>query len=179
MDLSKELSDNEVLKIAGNNTKVMLYTDLYKYKDLDAVFGKYKKIILLYIHDRTGNTVSGHWTAMIKQPDRIEHFDSYGLLPDEILYRYKSKAERAKTNQPKNYLTTLLYTYTKLPIHYNQYKYQQLKDNVNSCGYHTAIRCRYSKIPLEEYQKIFNTFKKNKINTDELVVMLGNQYLKK
>jgi hypothetical protein len=175
--VDKELTDKEVLKIAGAGTKVMLYPDLYQYGNLDDAFGKCNKIILLYIHDTHGDEVSGHWCSLVKRPDRVIFYDSYGLSVDELLYKFKTKKERAKTNQPKNYLTTLLYTYKKLPIHYNEYKYQKLQDGVNTCGRYCAFYCRASNIPLETYQKIWNTCKKEGYDCDELITDLTNCFL--
>lgn len=173
-----ELTDKQVLKIAGAGSKVMLYPDLYQYDNLDDVFGsKHNKIILLYIHDTDGDDVSGHWCSLVKLPNRIVFYDSYGLKPDELLYKYKSKSERAKTNQPKNYLTTLLYTYTKLPIHYNEYKYQKLKEGVNTCGRWCAFYCRASNIPLEKYQAIWNTFLKSGYDGDQAITELTSSLL--
>lgn len=177
--LAKELSDKEVLRIAGPGTKFMVYTQLYEYDNLDDVFGAYNKIILLYIHDNDGNNINGHYCALINHPNRIEFFDSYSLMPDQLLYKYKSRKEREKTNQPRNYLTTLLYTYLTKPIEYNEYAYQKMSSRINTCGRWVGIRLRFSSLSLTEFQKVMNAFKRMGCNMDVLITDFSNRYLRK
>lgn len=171
------LTDKQVLKLAGKNTKLLIYPDIAKYKTLDQVFGKKKNVIILYVHDETPTNIVGHWCVLLKHPHYIEFYDSYGLKPDQLLYSFKDTSERKKTRQEHNYLSKLLYDERKKPIEYNEYQYQADKDNVNTCGRYSGLRARFSTIPLTEYQAIFNTFKLCGFNIDELVVKLSDLYL--
>ena len=150
------LTDKQVLKIAGSKTKLIVYPNLKRYKSLKQLFGKHKKIIILYVHDEDKNSITGHWCALIKHPHYTEFFDSYGMMPDDLIMM-KTNKDRKNTKQEHNYLSNLLYNSEEV-IEYNEYPYQDVSDGINTCGEHTAIRCRFSDIPLKQYQNIFNLF---------------------
>ena len=176
MDLSKLLSDKEVLKIAGPGSSLVEYPALARLNNIDQLFARSKKIILLYVHEMDENNVVGHYCTLIDHGNNIEFNDSYGLRPDDIIIK-KSKNDRVNTGQTRNYLSKLLYE-SRLPINYNEYKFQSNKPNVAVCGYYAGLRCRYSDIPLKSYQNIFRTLKKLHINTDQFVKQLGDKFLK-
>ena len=135
-------SDKEILKLAGSkNTKIISYPTLKTKKTLRDVFGRKKNVIILYVHDNTPNGTIGHWCCLIKHPTTVEFFDSYSMMPDDII-RQKTENDRRKTNQEKNYLSKLLYK-SNIPIDYNEYPYQASNDNTNTCGAHTGLRCRF------------------------------------
>ncbi len=172
------LTDKQVVKLAGaKNTKLLIYPEITKYKTLEQLFGKKKNVVILYVHDESPTNIVGHWCVLIKHPKYIEFFDSYGLKPDELLYSFKDANERRRTKQEQNYLSQLLYYYKKTPIEYNEYQYQEEKENINTCGRHCGLRCRFGAIPLTEYQAIFNVLKQSGINIDSLVVELSNLFL--
>ena len=133
------------------------------------------EIIILYVHNETPSNITGHWCSILKHPNSIEFFDSYGLLPDDIIIM-KNPQEREETRQEHNYLSNLLYNY-KGNVEYNEYQYQDNDKDINTCGAHTGVRCRFSDIPLKEYQSVFNLLKKHGVNTDTLVVELEKLFL--
>jgi hypothetical protein len=37
---------------------------------------------------------------------------------------------------------------------HNPYRFQRLEDNINTCGKHSAIRCRFRYLKIDEYAKL-------------------------
>ena len=58
------------------DAKILNYTQLYDYNNVKQLFGKYKKLIILYLIQ---NERSGHWTCLFKNKSGIHFFDSYGV----------------------------------------------------------------------------------------------------
>ena len=58
MDVS--LSDLQVLRIAGNGTKTMIYTDLYLYKSLEKLFNEYHEVFSKSEFDLGETNVTTH-----------------------------------------------------------------------------------------------------------------------
>ena len=96
------LTDKQILKVAGPHTKIITYPNLKRFNTIEQVFGDKKKVIILYVHDESPNSVSGHWCAVIKHPKSIEFFDSYSMRPDDIIMM-KSSIDRKSTHQEHNY----------------------------------------------------------------------------
>jgi hypothetical protein len=174
-DLSKLLSDKEVLKISGHGTALVEYPALKEMTSIDHLFARANKIILLYVHESDANTVVGHWCCLINRAKSVEFHDSYGLRPDDIIIS-KSKQDRNNTSQEQNYLSKLLYNSGK-KVEYNEMHLQSNDPAVATCGYYSGLRCRYSDIPLKQYQKIFKLIKKLKVDPDNFIVTLGNKFL--
>ena len=168
-------TDTQIKKVAGKDTKMVTYPNLKKYKTLEQVFGNKKNVIILYLHDETPTSQVGHWCCLIKHPNSIEFYDSYGMMPDDIIIM-KTEQDRDKTRQEHNYLSALLYN-SKENVEYNEFQFQDNDKDINTCGAHTGVRCRFSDIPLNEYQSVFNLLKKHGVNTDKLVVELAKLFL--
>ena len=87
------------MALLNPDAKILKYTDLYRYKTVRALFGSYRKIIILYLIQ---GPMSGHWTCLFKNADGINFFDSYGDDPDPRI----DKGIQAVANKLncKNYL---------------------------------------------------------------------------
>lgn len=168
-------TDKKILKLAGKDSKIILYPNLKRYKTIEQVFGNKKNVIILYIHDETPSSITGHWCSVTKYNNLYSFYDSFGMMPDDIIMM-KTEQDRDKTNQEHNYLSALLFN-SKQPVEYNEFQFQDNDQDVNTCGAHTGVRCRFSDIPLKEYQKVFNVLKKHFLNTDKLVVELAKLFL--
>lgn len=168
-------TDKQILKVAGADTKLITYPQLKRFQTIDDVFGGKSKVIILYVHNETNNNIEGHWCCIIRHPKYIEFFDSYAMMPDDIIMM-KSPDDRENTHQEHNYLSKLLYD-CKMPVEYNEYPYQEQSDDINTCGAHVGIRTRFSDIDLTDYQHIFNTLKSHGVDTDKIVVELARLFL--
>lgn len=184
--LSYQLSDTDLLNVLGTkDTRVVPYSEIYQYKNLDDLFGKDNRLIILYISSVNGNSTSGHWCSLSRihrnGKNIIEFNDSYSNPPDEAL-KFIPKSIKKKTHQDQNYLTKLLYNYSLIPgneIHYNEEKMQRMGGNISTCGRHVMNRLYFYKIPLEKYQQLFERLKNNKVDLDEASVIISNYLMNK
>lgn len=170
MDLVKALSDVDIRNILNNKINVVLYSDLYKYKDINELLGKYQRAIILYIFSKNElGKSNGHWVLVgINKNNNIEFFCSYGTLPDKSLLKLPLEL-RKKFHEDYSYISKLMYD-SKLPIEYNDMALQQHHSVV--CGYYCIGRAVTLKnMTIEEFQKIFSSDKKN---NDELIYSVVN-----
>lgn len=175
------LSNEDVQKIAGDDTKVINYPDLYQYKSIEQLFNNTQKVIILYLTDvdHQDQSYFGHWVALTIRENHIVFFDSYGYMPDSEIKFNKSQQKREELNQTSNYLTKLLYEYClkgKI-VEYNQYKFQKKGGRIATCGRWASIQTRFKNIPLDTFQKVFITLRKNGHNLDDVVTDLTNNFL--
>jgi len=164
--IKKPFSDKDMMRATNGQTNIYTYPQITKYNNIDDLFGDKDSITILYMtHENYG-----HWCCLNKINDNlIEWFDPYGVFPDheQLLI---SPEIRTKMNQDLPYLSKLLKN-SKYQLSYNQYKFQEWKKDVNTCGRHCAIRILFRKIPLDKYKKIFDKYKQYG-NPDEIVTIL-------
>lgn len=166
------LSDKEVLDLVDNKARLIVYPDLHKYKNIDDVLGKYGACIILF----EAKPNYGHWCCLFRVNDKlIEFFNPYGGIyegyPDEGL-KYISKEFREETNQLIPYLSYLMLD-SPYELSYNEYKFQELKDGINTCGRHVATRLACRKISLNEYYELLTYLsKKYDLTYDGVVTVL-------
>lgn len=161
-EMKKYLDPSEVQKIAGKPLKVIKYSDLIHVNNLDDLFSKdFPAILLLYETKEN----SGHWIIMIKHRDRIEFFDSYGLMPDDEL-KFTPKKFRKENNMDVPVLTWLM-LHSRYPIEYNDFQFQTLSEDIGTCGRWCGIRYQMSDTSLDDF---IDTFKQIPSNTRDLVV---------
>ena len=82
----------------------------------------------------------GHWVAILETPEGIEHFDSYGILPDNEL-QWVPVEFRHESGQDVKHLLRMMYA-TGKKINYNSHRLQG-KDT-STCGRWAALRIMFS-----------------------------------
>lgn len=174
------LSDKQMLKLAGKGTKLMSYPDIGKYSSINELFGNDNKIIILYLNEVSGDSMSGHWTCLIRRREGknvvVEFDDSYSYAPDDEL-KWHSKSKQMEMGQDKNYLTHLLYQFSLQPnsiVEYNEDKLQSKGDSVATCGRFVALRCHFYKVPLKSYQTVWRGLKNDGYDLDEVAVYMSD-----
>jgi hypothetical protein len=150
MSKAKALSNTDIMNLIGGKANLMIYSQLQDYDDLDDVLGKYGALVLLYETSRN----FGHWVCVFKvNNNTIEHFDSYGLKPDdEIKFIPEYFRKIAGADYP--HLTALLYN-SGYKVIYNEYQLQEKKSGINTCGRWVATRLNYRNIPQKKFAKFF------------------------
>jgi hypothetical protein len=139
---------------------VMKYDGLQDYGRLPK-----RPIVLLYETEPN----FGHWVCIVDTPEGIEHFDSYGILPDNEL-KWVPKGLRHSTGQDVKRLLSMLYD-TGQKINYNEHRLQS-KDAM-TCGRWCALRIHFSYLPLEKFYRLIKTACKiYKLTPDELVAQV-------
>jgi hypothetical protein len=183
--IDKLLSDKEVLKLSGKDSKVITYPELQDYDDLDDLFGNKNKIIILYLNEKNGNSFVGHWVLLLRNKRNgktiIEFNDSYSNEIDEYFDDIPDE-NRENLDQSGGFLSKLLYDYDNnnddVEIHYNEYPLQKKGRGINTCGRWVGLRGRFSKIPLEKYQSIFKKLKNDGEDLDKIVTLATDELLK-
>jgi len=173
--LAYSLSDDDIRRL-NPNTKILLYEDVKKFPTIQHLLDPFDCAIILYEWKRTQETSIGHYIAVVALPDgTIEHFDSYGILPDNELKQIKNMSSNYKkmTGQDQQYLLKL---YIKSPyqISYNQYKLQSLSDDISTCGRFAVLRTIFKNLTLEQFKDLF-IGKKN--TPDEIAVAMTQKFL--
>lgn len=170
-----DLSGFEIEKLIGKPP--VLYSDLKKYKSLDALLGKHNYAVILY---QTSSKTTGHFVAITRNDEtgKVRFCDSYGIYPDgEIQYTEYDKV------LPK-YLTALL---KDVDFEYNTIDYQSKKSGVSTCGRFSSLFCIFRNLSLQAIQEMYKTNKSAFLqDVDNIVVMLTlvglkdiQQYLQK
>lgn len=141
------------------DARLMRYSDLYNFDNIDDVFGHHNKIVLLYLMD-TPN--SGHWTGLKKDGDTIMFFDSYGFKIDEE-QKYPLDKIKIITGQTYPYLSDLLKN-SNYNVIRSPYKLQG--KGTQTCGRYVSLFLMNDLNPNEFYNKYFRGVK----NPDDLII---------
>jgi hypothetical protein len=157
MDIRKYALSGLEMKYLNPDAKLLKYTDLYKYRTIEEVFGNYKKVIILYLIQ---SNTSGHWTCLFKNKKGINFFDSYGV-PVDYEMELLSPAKRKRLNQEQDYLNNML---RHERVIFNNITYQD-RDTA-TCGCFVSHRLYYSH--LDNYQYL-DLFFKSEQDPDDLV----------
>lgn len=145
------------MMLLNPDAKLLKYTDLYKYHTIQQLFGKHKKVIILYLIQGKS---SGHWTCLFKNKNGMNFFDSYGV-PVDYEMELLTPLKRKQLNQEQNYLKHLL---KQERVIFNNITYQDR--GTATCGCFVSHRLFYS--PLSDYQ-YFNIFLRSGQDPDDLV----------
>lgn len=160
------LTNDELLKLCRHKAKIMTYPELAKYKHVDDILKPHGALIILY----ETRFHYGHWVCLIKhKKNKLEFFDSYGLMPDDEL-EFVPKHFRKANNMDYPHLTYLLYT-SNYQIEYNHTKLQSKLEDVNTCGRWVGMRINMRSYSLPKFVEFFT--KDNCKSPDWLVTAIS------
>lgn len=171
------LSDVDIKRALGNDTLILSYNELAKYKSVEDILRNHHSAIILYINQGDN---CGHWTCLIKHPDRVEFFDSYGGSMNgrpDAEFQFIDKEQRKINYRGAPYLSKLLYDYAKRGgvVEYNHHQLQKEGSGISTCGRHCIVRIKTRHIPLNTYASMIKRFN----NIDKLVVDLTKSIIGK
>lgn len=110
--------------------KIVKFPELVNYSNMSQVLPKKNDCAILFIiDDQTPTSSIGHWTSIMRNGDKYEFFDSYGLSPSGDL-EHIPMADRLKFGEVKDYLTSL----TGGKLKHNPVRYQSWNPKVATCG---------------------------------------------
>ena len=165
------LDDKELRAVLGNHAKIVPYHKLSEYSSIDELLPKPKDAVVLLYENRP---MDGHWVAITKNKGEISFFDPYGEVIDKQL-KYSNYSNQRVQGEGDTSLHNLLST-SKLPVYFNDYKYQRDGGGVNTCGRHVANFIRYNLdegLDLEDYNEMMmKTQKETGLPYDELIVQM-------
>lgn len=143
------------------NASILKYSELKNYNSLP-------KLPLVLLYEIKHNF--GHWVTILKTPEGIEHFDSYGYAPDDE-FDFVPEPFKYESNQDYKYLLNLLYN-SGNEINYNPYPLQG-GDKIATCGRWVILRNILNRLTSDQFKKaIIEKCNELKINPDELVATL-------
>ncbi len=166
--INKPLSDTDIQKILGSDTKIIKYSELGHLYDIDQLLPNEKDYCIILYEDRPDR---GHWTALLKYDGVYEHFDSYGVKPDSEL-KWVSPKMREQLGQSEPYLTKLVRKEEERFIH-NDVQYQSKDSKVNTCGSHVAnrlYRFKNDDFSLSDYHRYMTWVKERTNNSYDVIV---------
>lgn len=162
------LSNYDIMEKINKKAKIVLYPDLYKYKTIDEVLGKYGATVLLF----ELKPKYGHWVCIFKTNENtIEFFNPYGGYPDDSLLKINEKF-RKESNQELPILSLLLLN-SHYNLTYNEFQFQEKNYNIKTCGRHCIVRLLLRNMDLYEYYNFLNILRNElNISFDEIVTLL-------
>lgn len=162
----KSLSGQDILECTNDDIKIMKYSELNKYDNIDDVFGNKNSIALLF----ETQPAYGHWTLLMRHPGKvIEFFDSYGHDSDiDVTKRIKDKLWLHGSGQDTSILSKLIlnsdydYVYNKTPL-------QNKDSDIATCGRWIIIRHMIKELGLPKFIKLIKSIGKS---PDETITYL-------
>jgi len=168
-----ELEFNEMKAICLGDVSIIEFTNLAHYTSWQDLFIESKNVIIYW--EVESNNI-GHYTALIYRAESstIEFFDSYGLNMDNV-YKFATYAYRSTRGD--NSLKDLLLSASeqKIRIITNSYVFQHESTHINTCGRHSALRLRFSDLPLNKYVELIKT---SNMDADQVVSLLTVMFSK-
>ena len=168
------LKGRDILQILKGDTNIIEYGDLYNINSLNDIF-KNESCVILY---RSSPSLA-HWCCVFKNKEGLNFFDPYGVIIDnEIDEIEKMNPEYANQyyNNGKKRLIELILKDKYEHIIYNEYKMQQMKSNINTCGRHCCCRLLYKNLSLEDYVKELSKYSNDKY-FDNIVLNITNKLI--
>lgn len=117
------------------DAKIIKYDDLNDLTSIEELLPSNKSYAIMLVEHAPNN---GHWLALSRYDDIIEHFCSYGSKPDEYL-KWNNETTNEKLGQGRKRLTELLNNYSGEVV-YNPIEYQLDARDIQTCGRHDVYR---------------------------------------
>lgn len=146
--LKTMLSDNDMRAFLGQDAgdKILKFSDLENYDNLDDLLPEKNDYRIILTETKRN---SGHWCCLLrynnKGTDTIEWFDSYSGKPDSEL-KFIPTAIKNMLGENKHHLTRLVKNTGGKRIIYNKKRFQELNDDVDTCGRWVVARIMTAKL---------------------------------
>jgi hypothetical protein len=148
------LSNSDIENLLDHKMNLILYPELAKFDNIDDVLGPYGACVILYLTRHN----YGHWVCIFRRPgNKLEFFDSYGLMPDDEL-KFVSENIRRELKQDYPHLTWLLYN-SGYKIEFNHHKFQKKGSDIATCGRWVVLRLLLRDISLTQFINLFKGIK--------------------
>jgi hypothetical protein len=165
------LSDSDLRKLLGDDIKIVIYPELENVNDIEEVFDNKGRCMVLFL---TENENTGHWLCLHLDGEEIHYFDPYGNGVDKNR-SWLSRAKLIELNEDQPFLRKLLLQSGK-KVYYNDFPFQEDRNDINTCGRHCATRLLYKDLDLDDY---YNMIKESNLTPDEFVSNITYEILNK
>ena len=146
---------NKVKMVHGVEPNLITYNEIQKYGTIDELL-KNDMCVILYQWEEG----YGHWTCIMKRKNVIEHFDSFGMIPDDELKWGKPEMNKI-LGQSFPLLTKLLLD-SPYDIHFSDEVLQE-KDST-TCGRWVVFRLWLKNVSEYKFIKRFG-----KLSDDDII----------
>jgi hypothetical protein len=166
----------KLLKTPLSSTDIMRAlpgVSVVKYSELQHM-SKLPNVPFVLLYETSPNY--GHWVTVLETPEGIEHFDSYGIIPDHEL-NWIDKDFRVRTGQDDKHLLKLLLQEnigSGKKINYSKFRLQAFDSSV--CGRWVILRNLMSSFGNDAFGKAVRSVSKSlKMTPDQLVIATTQQ----
>jgi hypothetical protein len=148
--LAYSLSDADIRHILGQGTKIIEFKDMDMFKTIYDLLPNEKDFAIVLVEQKDN---SGHWVMLLRDENRIEQFDSYGVTLETEL-NFVSQAMNRMLGQSKQEFHTLMKTIDdEDELVFNKARLQSEDPTIATCGRHCCLRALMHNLgySLEEY----------------------------
>lgn len=148
--LAYSLSDADIRHILGQGTKIIEFKDMDMFKTIYDLLPRKKDFAIVLVEQKDN---SGHWVMLLRDGNRIEQFDSYGVTLETEL-NFVSQAMNRMLGQSKQEFHTLMKTIDdEDELVFNKARLQSEDPTIATCGRHCCLRALMHNLgySLEEY----------------------------
>jgi len=142
------LTDGDLRTLTDGKCRVMLYSDLMKFDNIDAVLNPHGAVILMY---QTNERLFGHFVCLFrdaKRKDRLIFYDSYGLKMDDELKFSKWNVRNMGGLVP--HLSDLIHQ-SRYSVESNMKRMQRNNKDYNTCGRYAALRIIFRELTNDQF----------------------------
>jgi len=161
MDYS--VSNFDIWRVLGKETRIIDYIELQKVKNIKSLFKNSDVCVILYLTQKN----YGHWCLLTNYKNKIQFFDSYGIMPDEELL-FVPEIFRKDNNILIPHLTYLLLK-SKKQIEYNHHVLQG--EDMKTCGRWIIFKAKMKNYLNGSINAFANIFKDDNFTPDELIYL--------
>jgi hypothetical protein len=158
---NESLAFSDIKRMLGKsleNTNVILYDSLKNVRNVAELFGT-KNCLIILLQIQTPNAPAvGHWIALLRYPNEIEHFDPYGFKIDQEL----------SITHEQPWLSQILKT-SNVSVRESTHKFQKLRAHVNTCGRWCVVRVRQKGLKNRDFTRFITNMRSD---PDGVVTML-------
>lgn len=130
--------DNINMYLDDSNDKILKYSALSQYKNIDELFNNVEKDYRIILIENKYN--SGHWVCILKDGEIIEEFDSYGCKIDNE-FRFINNAIEKVLGENKRFWKNIKHnSKNKYKFIYNNIDFQTKSDQIGTCGRWVILR---------------------------------------
>jgi hypothetical protein len=137
-DAIKYFVTNFDLEASFPNCKIVKYADLDQFETIYDLLPNKMDFCLILTESKYN---VGHWTALIRNDNKFEYFDSYGDLPKSILDFIPKYMNKQLGNNYSQDLGKIIGSIKSSDtFQYNKFPLQQELEDINTCGRWVIIR---------------------------------------
>jgi hypothetical protein len=154
-ELAHALSGEDMQRLCPGS-QITLYNELINKRASDCI-GPSGAGFVLFVERDGADVTSGHWLALIQRNHELEIFDPYGSShaggdPWYLDHTFIPRASLIALKEASPVVDAWSRREGLSPI-YNPYRYQAMRNGINTCGRHCAARVMNSHFNTHDYRR--------------------------